>query len=228
LFNVDESDFSDWEEGKSKCVLIPTEARETTLHCPASRKICRQTLICCVTAAGDAYCPLLVSSDPATRAVFEDQIRDGIDLQIEISSSPYVNAEIIERYVDTVLIPALEADRQLPGCDKKRAILFCDNCSAHVSNSMLEKLARHGVLVLTCPPHTSHIFQVLEVLLFGLVERSKKYQIRDDILPIHVDHVLRLFQAYEAVMASTTIREARRQTGFEYENRNMNRSDPAP
>jgi hypothetical protein len=138
-----------------------------------------------------------------------------------MSPSPYVNAERFERYVDTVLIPAVEVNRQLPGCDKKRAILFCDNCSAHMSNSMIERLARHGVLVLTYPPHTSHLFQVLDVLRFGLVKRSKKYQISDDILPIHVDHILKPFRAYESAMASTTIRAPWRQTGFEYENRNM-------
>jgi hypothetical protein len=164
LFSIDESDFSDWEERKLKCVLILTEGRETTLHYLASRKIRHQTLVCCVTAAGDAYCPLLVSSDAAARAVFGHQIRDGINFQIEISHSPYVNAEIFERYVDTVLIPAVEANRQLRRCDKKPAILFCDNYSAHMSNLMLEKLERHGFLVLTYPPHTSHIFQVLDVL----------------------------------------------------------------
>jgi hypothetical protein len=86
---------------------------------------------------------------------------------------------------------------------------------------MLEKLARYGVLVLTYQAHTSQTFQVLDVLLFGLVRGSKKYQTCDDTLPIHVDHVLRLFRAYEAAMANTTIRAAWRQTGFEYENRNM-------
>jgi hypothetical protein len=180
-----------------------------------------QTFACCVTSAGDAYCPLLVSSDPALLALFEHQIRDRIDFQIEIIPSPYVNAGIFEKHIDTVLIPVVEANWQLPGCGKKPAISFCDNCSAHMSNSMLQKLARHGVLVLTYPPHMSHIFQVLDALLFGLVKRSKKYQIRDDTLPIHIDHILRLFRAYEAAMASTTIRAAWRQIGFEYENRNM-------
>jgi hypothetical protein len=111
LFNIDESCFSDWEERKPKYVLISTEARETALHSHASRKTRHQTLVCCVTAAGNAYCPLLVLSDPAARAVFEHQIRDGIDLQIEISPSPYVNAEIFERYADTVLMSAVEANR---------------------------------------------------------------------------------------------------------------------
>jgi hypothetical protein len=68
------------------------------------------------------------------------------------------------------------------------------NIIRHRSNSMLKKLARHGVFVLTYPPHPSHIFQFLDVLLSGLVKRSKKYQIRDDTFPIHVDHILRLFE----------------------------------
>jgi hypothetical protein len=54
----------------------------------------------------------------------EMEIRDGIDLQIEIGPLPYVNAEIFERYVDTVLVPAVEANRQLPGCDKKQSFCF--------------------------------------------------------------------------------------------------------
>jgi hypothetical protein len=88
-------------------------------------------------------------------------------------------------------------------------------------NSMLEKLAWHWVFVLTYPPHTSYIFQVLDVLLFSLVKRSKKSQIRDHALPIHVDHILSLFRAYEAAMASATIWAAWKYTGFQYENMNM-------
>jgi hypothetical protein len=59
---------------------------------------------------------------------------------------------------------------------------------------MLEKLAPHAVLVLTFRTQASHIFQVLDVLLFGLVKQSKKYQICDDTLPIYVDHILWLFE----------------------------------
>jgi hypothetical protein len=221
LFNIDESGFSDWEERKPKRILLPTEARTTTLHYPASRKIRHQTLVCCVTAAGDAYCPLLISAQATARDVFRHQIRDRIDLQIEIAPSPYVTSEIFQRYIETVLIPAVEANRELPGCANKPAILFCDNCSAHMSDSVLQNLARHGVLVLTYPPHTSHIFQVLDVLLFGLIKRSKKYQMRDDGLSECVDHILRLFRGYEAAMGSTTIRAAWTQAGFEYENRNL-------
>jgi hypothetical protein len=127
LFHIDESGFSGWDERTPKCVLIPTKARETILHYHVSRKIRHQTLVSCVTAVADAYCPLLVSSEPTARAVFEYQIRDGIDLQIEISPSPDVNAEIFERYVDTVLIPAVETNRPSPACDKNEPFYFTTN-----------------------------------------------------------------------------------------------------
>jgi hypothetical protein len=83
----------------------------------------------------------------------------------------------------------------------------------------LKKLACHGVIVLTYPPHTSHIFQVLDVLLFGILKRAKKHQCRDDELPAQIDHVLSLFRAYEQATMSTTVRASWIRTGFQYEER---------
>jgi hypothetical protein len=60
LFNIKESGFSDWEARRPTPILIPVEAKLMTLHYPTSRKIHHQTPVCCVTAAGDAYCPLLI------------------------------------------------------------------------------------------------------------------------------------------------------------------------
>jgi hypothetical protein len=66
-----------------------------------NRGIRHQTLICCITAAG----LLLVSPDPAVRKVFDQGVRESIDLRIEIAPSPYANAEIFDHYCYTVLIP---------------------------------------------------------------------------------------------------------------------------
>jgi hypothetical protein len=178
-------------------------------------------LVCCVTATDDTYCPLLLSAQAAERNVFQHQIRDRIDLQIEIVSSTYVTSEIFERYVDTVLIQAVKAKGQRSGCIMKPAILFCDNCSAHMLDSILRKMTLHGILVWTSPPHTSQIFQILDFLLFCFVKRSKKHQMRNDSLPFNVDHILRLFRAYKSIMGSVTIRTAWSYAGFEYENRDM-------
>jgi hypothetical protein len=95
LLNMNESSFSDGEERKPKDVLIPIEGQATTLHCPKKRKIRDQTLVYCVTAVGDAYCPFLISAQPVAREMFKYQIRDGIGLEIEITHSPYATSEIL-------------------------------------------------------------------------------------------------------------------------------------
>jgi hypothetical protein len=75
--------------------------------------------------------------------------------------------------------------------------------------------------VITYPPHTSHTFQVLDVLLFGALTGAKKYQRRDDSLASNIDHVLRLFRAYEIAPTSTTIKSSWARTGFGYQARNI-------
>jgi hypothetical protein len=167
--------FNDWEERKPEPVLIPCRINNVTLHYPVDRGIRHQTLFCCVTAAGHAYCPLLVSADQSVRQLFKTGVRDGIDLKVEIASSPYVTQVIFNKCIDEVLIPAVISNRGLPDSNDKPAILFWDNCSAHCSDEILGKLARCWIRVITYPRHISHIFQVPDVLLFGILKKAKKY-----------------------------------------------------
>jgi hypothetical protein len=119
--------------------------------------------------------------------------------------------------VDTVLLPAIEPNQTLESCNNKPAVLFCDKGSAQCTESILQKLARREVIVVTCPPHTSHVFQVLDGLLFGVLKRAKNNQRRDDELPAQGDHVLRLFRIYEQATTSMTVRVLWVKTGFQYE-----------
>jgi hypothetical protein len=64
--------------------------------------------------------------------VFQIGSRDSIDLSIKIEASPYVTKEIFLDYIREVFIPAVESNRQLPGCQGKSSIIFCDNCSDEV------------------------------------------------------------------------------------------------
>jgi hypothetical protein len=118
IFNIDECGFSDCEGRKPNPVLIPCKVRNATLHSPANRRIRHQTLICCITAAGDPYCLLLVSAEQSVRQIFETGVRHGIDLKVEISSSPYVTQVISNNYIDGVLIPPVISNRSLTGCEK--------------------------------------------------------------------------------------------------------------
>jgi hypothetical protein len=93
---------------------------------------------------------------------------------MEIRDSPYVTRDVFFEYLRDVLVPTVESNRQLSGCQAKPAILFCDNCSSHCRDEVLQELARHGIFMITYPPHSSQIFQVLDVLLFGRLKSREE------------------------------------------------------
>jgi hypothetical protein len=219
IFNLDESGLSDWEERKSRAVLVKAEAADQPLHYPVDCGIRHHTLLCCISASGDAYCPLLLSLSRAVLRIYEKGVRENIDLQIKIVDSLYVTREIFIEYVCSILIPTVKSNRLLPGCQNKPAILFCDNCASHCSDEVKWELAEHRILLITYPPHTSHIFQVIDTLLFGRLKAEKKCLLRNLNLGRDLDHVMRIFRAYELATTSLTVRSSWEKTGFGFEQR---------
>jgi hypothetical protein len=88
IFNLDETGLSDWEERKTKPVIIPSHASSSTLHYPTDRAIRHHTLLCCVSAFGDAYSSLFIAPHPKARRIFEKSIRANSDLKLEIRQVP--------------------------------------------------------------------------------------------------------------------------------------------
>jgi hypothetical protein len=131
IFIIDECGLRDWEERKAKPVRIPSRVRDATVHYPVDRGIRHQTLVCFVTAAGDAYSPLLVLRGRSVTQIVDPGVRDETDFKIEITSSRHVTQDVFNKYIDEVLIPVVLSNRDVPGWKDKRAILFCENCSAH-------------------------------------------------------------------------------------------------
>ena len=216
IYNMDESGLSDWEERKPKTVVIPKELENVKLHYPVDRGIRHITLLVTISAGGDAYFPLIVTTDPKAESIFDLGIRRNIDLIIKIRTSSYMTKEIFNEHIVNRFIPQVESDRNLQGCEEKPAILFFDNCSSHIDENLFKLLANHNILVITYPPHTSHIFQVLDRLLFGVLKTKKRYIPKNSDIPSKNDHLYRVFRAYEMSTCSTTIRSSFQHTGFDY------------
>jgi hypothetical protein len=82
IFDLHETGLSDWEERKTKPVIIPSHASSSTVHYPIDRAIRDHTLLCCVSASGDAYSPLLIAPHPKARRIFEKGIRENVDSKV--------------------------------------------------------------------------------------------------------------------------------------------------
>jgi hypothetical protein len=172
-FYIEECGFRDWEERRHRPVIIPAEAGANTLKCPVNWHIRHHSLICFITAAGDPYCPSPVSSGPLATRIFESGVRKGIDVRVESSRCSYPSKAFFPKYVGAVPTPAVKSKRRLLSCEKKPVLLFCYGCRAHCSDEVLTKLVQNGVITIADPLRIPHVFQVLDVLLFGVLKRAK-------------------------------------------------------
>jgi hypothetical protein len=99
VFNFHETRLSDWEDGKIKPVLVPAAEEDSTLHYPINRNIRCHTLMCCVKAAGDAYCPMLIAPNAEATQNFDTRARDHIDLVLEIRRPASATGELCARHI---------------------------------------------------------------------------------------------------------------------------------
>jgi hypothetical protein len=141
IFNIDETGLSDWEERKPKQALVSAECENRQLHHPVDRGIRHQMLVGCISAFGNLYYPLLLSTNREVAAIFDCGERENIDLQIKIVDFPYMTGDIFIEYLRHTLILAVESNQRLPDCLNKPAILFCDNCARHYNEEILKEMA---------------------------------------------------------------------------------------
>ena len=216
VYNIDETGLSDWEERHTKTVIVPSEIDVENLHYPVDRGNRHITFIVTISGGGDAYFPLAVTSNPELEQIFDLGVRRDVDLFLKISNSPYINKETFVNHIMQNFIPQVQNDRRFCGDNQLPAILFFDNCSCHIDNELLQILAQNMILVISYPSHTSHVFQVLDLLLFGVLKAYKKHIPKNDHIRPKVDHFYRSFKAYELSTCSTTIRSSFSKAGFDY------------
>jgi transposase len=216
VYNLDETGCSDWEERKNYHGIVPVELADDLIHFGVTRRIKHQTLLVCINAAGEMLCPLIISTDQSTMGVFRDGIEEGVDLEVHIASSAYVDSEILCNYLRDVMIPKIDEFRETNGMVNEPAVLLMDNCSAHISPAIIGLLSEHRVKAITFPPHTSGIFQMLDLVFFGVFKRTKKHLAKDPSVPVMEDHAMRMFRACESAGASSTVRGGFIRAGFIY------------
>jgi hypothetical protein len=97
------------------------------------RGIRHHTVLCCISASGDAFTSLLIASHENATVIFEKGIHEYIDANLEIRLVAYVDLVLVNKDIREVSLPAVVVNRQRPGCANKPAIRLCDNCAAHCS-----------------------------------------------------------------------------------------------
>jgi hypothetical protein len=142
--------------------------------------------------------------------------RLGVDLILAHRQQPYMTAALFQQYVTTVLIPFINRVRTNDQLAGKPAILLMENCSIHTRPDVPQRVREHCVKVIAFPPHTTQVFQALDLSLFGGLKRKLQYK-----LPLaNDDRVVAFIQKASHSLKQTfvpdNVRNAFKMLGFEF------------
>jgi hypothetical protein len=167
-----------------------------------------------ISMAGDVLMSLLlIHWKTVDDAVWEDGWRDGQDFLIPSNDTSYVTRPIFKESIRDVL-KYFNTARETMHLENFAGVLLCDNCSLHIDEEVMAMLARENIRLITFPPHTSHLFQPLDLGIFAAFKREKR--------KIHVTHpegpqawqIAKLMKALEHATDSSNNRAAFKRAGL--------------
>jgi hypothetical protein len=161
-------------------VIVPVSMTDQMIHHGVHRNLKHLSVICCVLAAGESLTPFIVSSQVSDKVIEPLKIKEfrmGLDMVLEYRQKAYITATLFQQYVTSVLIPFIKRLRTNPELTVKSAILLMNSCSIHPRPKVLATLRDNNVNWIIYPPHTTQIFQVLDLCLFGVFKRKMQYKL---------------------------------------------------
>jgi hypothetical protein len=153
-----------------------------------------------------------VSGKESASQALETGVRDGIDLRIPFAQSPHVTKKLFLEYARDAAIPTVESNQDIPGSRTKPGVVFWDNGARHCYGDIFQEWGKHRIPLITYPPHTSPIIQVIDVMLFGRLKSAKKCLPSNNKLDPQVDHTMRVFRTYEVATAGMTVTKLLRES----------------
>jgi hypothetical protein len=215
ILNVDEVGSQEWADRKKREVIIPHQVRLGRVEYAVSRKEKRMSCITTISMAGDVLMPLLVTHRRTIdAAVWEEGWRDGQDFMIRSNDTAYVTRPVFSEYVNGVIVPYIATTRETLNLGNTPAVLLCDNCSSHISDEIKQLLAQNNIRLVTFPPHTSHLFQPLDLVTFAAFKREHREIHTDRPGQSQVWRITKLMKALEHATDSTNNRAAFKRAGL--------------
>ncbi|KAH0791212.1 putative transposase [Histomonas meleagridis] len=152
--------------------------------------------------------------------VLQSGIRIGEDIIIRYQESAYASMEIISEHINDVFLVYIQNLRNDLKFRDKPAVLICDNCASHFDNAVVRKLTQNNVRLVTIPPHSSHLFQPLDLVTFGVYKNEIRSTTSKYENGTQLDRIARVLSAIERATTSENNRNAFYRAGLEIDTSN--------
>jgi hypothetical protein len=98
-------------------------------------------------------------------------VRMDVDLVLKQRSKLYLDACLFLEYVNTIFVSYLTVLRETEEFEAHGAVLLMDNCLNHTFGNAIAVLTKERVKIITFALLITHIFQILDVVLFGALKK---------------------------------------------------------
>jgi hypothetical protein len=174
VFNLNEVGILEWKDRKDMKMIVSKTMDSQTTHHRASQNMKHISIIMCISAGGESLTPYIVTSqdtEPLRRRLMNCGVRLGVDFVLRQRSKPYVSGKLFLEHINSIFIhhlKKLQESEEFTGCE---VVLLMDNYFPHIGDAVIAVLTRERVRVITFASHITHIFQILDMVLFGTLKK---------------------------------------------------------
>lgn len=171
ILNLDETGFGASKSGRARGqkVIIPNGFRGSPVYerCEEKRYV---TCLACSSLYGSLLPPALVTSrrfealDGSKCSFFANCPR-------YTSESAFVTSDIFSSYISHVVFEYIEHVRN-DNCKNRTALLIFDGCKSHITDMLKAACAERDIIIYVLPPHSSHLVQPLDQMIFQRMKRE--------------------------------------------------------
>ena len=202
LLNCDES--SDQQKARSKqtTIIVPKNDNREKFYYSDPKKKKHITFVGGIWSDLSMTLPMIVT----TRKTYDDDLVEyglpnGPLGYLRYSDTGYVKGNLFKKYLLNCVIPDLNKKRLILGEDDAVAGILMDGHVTHVADDVKELLTANNIKYLFIPPHTSHILQPLDLLIFSQWKLYlKKVTLKKEL----TEYTLRILKGLKAMHLAST------------------------
>ena len=173
VVNMDEAGEDDYCDLHAYQVVVSQEFTENSIEIPVKRDCKRSTLVHAIAADGTYFKPLLIIPRKTVDSSLLKRLTIS-NVSIHHQKKGFANTEIISKWLEDEFFPEIRRRREV---EMKRsgydgpAVLILDGFSCHKKALDCFNLEEYGVKTVFLVPHSSHLTQPLDLVLFSTQKR---------------------------------------------------------
>jgi hypothetical protein len=134
VFNLEEVGVSDWEDRKTRNIIVPAAMGGRMIPHRISRNIKQISVLACFSAVGESFTPDIITPQDSA-SVREQFKKQGVRFGM-----PCINATIFLDYIQIAFLLDLAELCRLDEFVEEMAVLLIDNCLSHITSDMIAHL----------------------------------------------------------------------------------------